>query len=424
MKKENLINNISSRIILQRLFITLTTILIIRIGSFLPIPGINHTELAIYIQNNPFTKNIVNTFSGNDTIVISLFTLNILPYINASIFIQLLVAFSPSLSKLQKEGDLSSRRSLNRLTRIITLIWGIIQSIGLGLYLKQILFNWDSQLFFEIILSLTTGSMIVLWLSELITEYGLGNGASLLIYTNIVSNFPNFYKNLILENADNLTIYSRTILCCLVCISLCGIVLLQEGIRPIKLISSKQLSRKSQSNINSINNYLPVRLNQAGVMPIILTTTILVFPSYLNNLGLFSKLNLPDLGLLSKIIYWIVYLTLILLFSSFYSTVVLNPKDIADQLQKMTVAIPGIRPGNQTGFYLKKVMNRLTMLGAFILALLAILPNLIEATLKISNLNGLSTTSLLIMGGVLVDITKEIEDIIYSNVYKKDTFKL
>lgn len=424
MKKENLINNISSRIILQRLLITLTTILIIRIGSFLPIPGINHTELAIYIQNNPFTKNIVNTFSGNDTVVISLFTLNILPYINASIFIQLLVAFSPSLSKLQKEGDLSSRRFLNRLTRIITLIWGIIQSIGLGLYLKQILFNWDIQLFYEILLSLTTGSMIVLWLSELITEYGLGNGASLLIYTNIVSNFPNFYKNLMIENADNLTIYSRTILCCLIVISLSGIVLLQEGIRPIKLISSKQLNRNSQSTISSINNYLPVRLNQAGVMPIILTTTILVFPSYLNNLGLFSKFNIPDLGLFSKIIYWIIYLTLILLFSSFYSVVVLNPKDIADQLQKMTVAIPGIRPGIQTGFYLKKVMNRLTILGAFMLALLAILPNLIEATLKISNLNGLSTTSLLIMGGVLVDITKEIEDIIYSNVYKKDTFKL
>lgn len=227
-----------------------------------------------------------------------------------------------------------------------------------------------------------------------------------------------------IENADNLTIYSRTILCCLIVISLCGIVLLQEGIRPIKLISSKQLKRNSQSTMNSINNYLPVRLNQAGVMPIILTTTILVFPSYLNNLGLFSKFNIPDLGLFSKIIYWITYLTLILLFSSFYSVVVLNPKDIADQLQKMTVAIPGIRPGIQTGFYLKKVMNRLTILGAFMLALLAILPNLIEAILKISNLNGLSTTSLLIMGGVLVDITKEIEDIIYSNVYKKDTFKL
>ena len=424
MKKENLINNISLRIILQRLLITLITILIIRIGSFLPIPGINHTELALFIENNSFTKNIVNTFSGNDTVVISLFTLNILPYINASIFIQLLVAFSPSLSKLQKEGDLSSRRSLSRLTRIITLIWGIIQSIGLGLYLRQILFSWNSQLLFEISLSLTTGSMVVLWLSELITEYGLGNGASLLIYTNIVSNFPNFYKNLMTENSSNLTIYSQIIICCLLIISLCGIVLLQEGIRPIKLISSKELNRVGPSEVSSINNYLPIELNQAGVMPIILTTTVLVLPGYLNNLGLFSQFNLPDLGIFSKIVYWIMYVTLILLFSSFYSTVALNPKDIADQLQKMTVAIPGIRPGVQTGFYLKKVMNRLTMLGAFMLALLAILPNLIQATLKLSNLNGLSTTSLLIMGGVLVDITKEIEDIVYSNVYKKDTFKL
>ena len=128
-----------------------------------------------------------------------------------------------------------------------------------------------------------------------------------------------------------------------------------------------------------IANYIPLKLNQAGVMPIILTTTILVFPSYLiNTFGIFSTFNLPNLGIFSKIAYWILYFSLILLFSGFYSTIVLNPKDIADQLQKMAVAIPGIRPGIQTNFYLQKVMNRLTLLGAFMLALLATLPNLIE----------------------------------------------
>ena len=133
-----ILNNISLRIILQRLLISLAVILFIRIGSFLPIPGINHTDLALYIQNNPFAKNLVSTFSGKDTFVIGLFTLSIFPYINASIFIQLIVAFSPSLSKLQKEGDLNARRSLNRLTRFVTLIWAIIQSVGLGLYLRPI----------------------------------------------------------------------------------------------------------------------------------------------------------------------------------------------------------------------------------------------------------------------------------------------
>ena len=161
-----------------------------------------------------------------------------------------------------------------------------------------------------------------------------------------------------------------------------------------------------------------MRLNQAGVMPIILTTTVLVLPGYLNGLGLFSQLNLPIFGILSKIVYWILYFGLILLFSSFYSTIVLNPKDISDQLLKMSVAIPGKRPGVQTTFYLKNVMNRLTIIGAFTLALLATLPNLIAIILQTSSLNGLSTTSLLIMAGVLIDIVREVEDIIYSNIYK------
>lgn len=416
-----ILNSISLRIILQRLLISLGVILFIRIGSFLPIPGINHTDLALYIQNNPFAKNIVSTFSGKDTFVIGLFTLNIFPYINASIFIQVIIAFSPSLSKLQKEGDLNARRSLNRLTRFVTLVWAVIQSAGLGLYLRPILFNWNTQLLVEIVVWLTTGAMIVLWLSELVTDYGLGNGASLLIYTNIVSSFPNLCKTLITENVDNLTIPSITIISGLIILSLCGIVLLQEGVRRIPIISSKQLNQRRVGSSNLINNYIPVRLNQAGVMPIILTTTVLVFPGYISNLGVLPQLNLPvgSGGLVGKIIYWVFYFGLILLFSSFYSTIVLNPKDIADQLQKMAVTIPGIRPGVQTTFYLKKVMNRLTVLGALILALLATLPNLIEVILQISSLNGLSTTSLLIMAGVLVDISKEVDDIIYSNIYKK-----
>jgi preprotein translocase subunit SecY len=414
-----ILNSISLRIILQRLLISLGVILFIRIGSFLPVPGINHTDLALYIQNNPFARNIVSTFSGKDTFVIGLFTLNIFPYINASIFIQLIIAFSPSLSKLQKEGDLNARRSLNRLTRFVTLVWALIQSVGLGLYLRPILFNWNTELLLEIVLWLTTGAMIVLWLSELVTDYGLGNGASLLIYTNIVSSFPNLCKTLITENVDNLTIPAVTIITGLIILSLCGIVLLQEGVRRIPIISSKQLNQRRVGSSNLMNNYIPIRLNQAGVMPIILTTTVLVLPGYVSNLGLIPQLNLPVSGIVSKIIYWVFYFGLILLFSSFYSTIVLNPKDIADQLQKMAVTIPGIRPGVQTTFYLKKVMNRLTVLGALILAVLATLPNLIEVILQISSLNGLSTTSLLIMAGVLVDISKEVDDIIYSNIYKK-----
>lgn len=416
-----ILNNISLRIIIQRLLISLAVILFIRIGSFLPVPGINHTDLALYIQANPVAKSLVSTFSGDETFVIGLFTLNIFPYINASILVQLVIAFSPSLSRLQKEGDLNARRSLNRLTRFITLIWSIFQSLSLGFYLRQILFDWNIQLLFEIVLWLTTGAMIVLWLSELITDYGLGNGASLLIYTNIVSSFPNLYKKIILTNTENLSLSSISTIILLVIISLFGIVLLQEGVRRIPLLSSKQLNQISSKDSRLINTYIPLRLNQAGVMPIILTTTVLVLPSYISNLGIIPifELGLPSFAVISKFLYWVVYFGLILIFSSFYSTIVLNPKDISDQLQKMAVTIPGVRPGVQTTFYLKKAMRRLTILGALMLAVLATLPNLIEVTLNISSLNGLSTTSLLIMAGVLVDISREVDDIIYSNIYKK-----
>ena len=404
-------------IIIKRLFISLGILLFIRIGTFLPVPGINHTDLAFYIQRHSVAKSLISTFSGNDTFVIGIFTLNIFPYINASILVQLLVSFSNKLGELQKEGDFESRRSINRLVRFITLIWAVIQSVTVALYLKQVLFDWNFILAFEIVIWLTTGAIIVLWLSELITDYGLGNGASLLIYTNIISNLPNLYNKLISESNGIFTIYSGLTILLLIFIALYGTVFLQEGLRIIPLISSKQLNQGYLKNSGTIENYIPLRFNQAGVMPIILTTAILVIPNYISSLGFLPKINLPASLESLKFIYWISYFGLILVFSSFYSTIVLNPKDISDQLQKMAVTIPGIRPGIQTTFYLKRLMNRVTLLGATILAILATVPNFLESTLNLTSLNGLSTTSLLILAGVVLDLVREVKNIYYSNIY-------
>jgi preprotein translocase subunit SecY len=404
-------------ILLKRFLITLGVILFVRSGTFLPVPGINHSDLAFYIQNHSITKSLVSTFSGNDTFVIGLFTLNIFPYINASILVQLILGLSPKLAKLQKEGDLEGRRTINRLTRFITLVFAIIQSLSLSFYLKQILFDWNYTLAFEIVVCLTTGAMIVLWLGELITDYGLGNGASLLIYTNIISNLPNLTKTIFLENIKNLTIFSEIGIALLIFGSLYGIVFLQEGVRIIPLISSKQLNQSSLQDSITTNNYIPLRFNQAGVMPIILTTTILVVPNYINNLGVFPRIDFPINLEFFQFIYWIGYFGLILAFSLFYSTIVLNPKDISDQLQKMAVTIPGVRPGIQTTFYLKQVMKRITLLGATMLATLATIPNFIESTLNLTSLNGLSTTSLLILAGVVLDLVREVKNIYYSNIY-------
>jgi len=402
-------------IILKRLLVTLGVLLFIRVGTFLPVPGINHSDLAFYIQSHPVIRSLVSTFSGKDIFVIGLFTLNIFPYINASILIQLILGFSPKLAKLQKEGDLEGKRKIQRLTRLITLIFAIIQSVSISFSLRQILFDWNSTLALEITVWLTTGAMIILWLSELITDYGLGNGASLLIYTNIISNLPNLSKAIFIENES---IPSKLGIALLIFGSLYGIVFLQEGVRIIPLISSKQLNQVALLSQDSLtDNYLPLRLNQAGVMPIILTTTILVVPNYISNLGLLPKFNLSiNLESLS-FLYWIGYFGLILLFSSFYSAIVLNPKDLSDQLQKMAVTIPGVRPGIQTTFYLKQVMKRITFVGATMLATLVTIPNFIESTLNITSLNGLSTTSLLILAGVILDLVREVKNIYYSNVY-------
>jgi len=402
-------------ILLKRFFISLGILLLIRIGTFLPVPGINHTDLAFYLQRHSVTRSLISTFSGDDTFVIGLFTLNIFPYINASIFVQLILGVSTKLSKLQKEGDLEGRRIINRLTRFITLIWAVIQSFSLAFYLKQVLFDWDYFLAIEIVIWLTTGAMIVLWLSELITDYGLGNGASLLIYTNIISSLPNIGKKIVVENNGNIFLFLGIGI--LLFLSLYGIVFLQKGVRIIPLLSAKQLNQTSSQDSVATNNYIPLRYNQAGVMPIILTTAILVVPNYLSNLGLVPQINLPINFESLKFIYWIGYFLLILVFSSFYSTIVLNPKDISDQLQKMAVTIPGIRPGVKTTFYLKQLMKRVTLVGAIMLATLTTVPNFLESTLNMTSLNGLSTTSLLILAGVVLDLAQEVQNIYYSNIY-------
>ena len=407
-------------ILLNRLLLSLGILIFIRIGAFLPVPGINHNHLAFYLERHSMAKSLVSTFAGNDTFVLGIFSLNIFPYINASIIMQLLVSVFPSLSKLQKEGGGEGRRTINKLTRLITLGVALIQSFGIALTLKKALFDWDIYLAAQIMIWLTTGTMIVLWLSEIITEYGLGNGASLLIYTNIVSNLPNFGKNLFVQATENVSIISWGLSLIILFVAIYGIVLLQEGTRVVPLISSKQLTKTSETFSTSSlleNNYIPLRFNQAGVMPIILTTAVLVIPNYISNAGLLPFITLPIFLKSSKIIYWIAYFTLILLFSSIYSKIVLNPKDIANDLQKMAVSVPGVRPGIETTFYLKKVMQRVTYLGALMLAILATLPNLIEAIVPGSSFNGLGTTSLLILVGVILELSREIRSIILSNIY-------
>lgn len=407
---KTIISSILKNKLLTRTVVTIGILFLIRMGTFVPVPGIDRLDLIYYFRGNPVAKNLVSTFSGDKTFMIGVFTLNIFPLINATIFVQLLVAFSPQLAKLQKEGDFQSRRQISRYTRFGTLMVAIGQSIGIALYLRPILFDWNVILASEIVIWLTTGTMIVVWLSELITDYGIGNGASLLIYLNIVSNIGN---KLLLKDSEasiSFSTLSILVLIGIIIVSLYGIVFLQTTNLNLRLISAKQLNQSSFQDRSNNNNYLPLRFNQAGVMPIILATSFLVVPNYLINLGLFPELTFLTNFIFFKPIYWIGYFVLILTFSSFYSSITLNPKDLSDQLQKMAVTIQGVRPGIKTIFYLKRELGRMASIGGCLLAIIAILPNFIESTFHLTVFNGLSTTSFLILAGVILDLERQIKD--------------
>jgi len=402
--------------ILPRFFITFVIVLFVRSGTFLPIPGIDHNCLGFTFEQNLIAENLVSMFLGNKVFIIGLFTLNIFPAINASIILQFLVGFSPELSKLQKEGDFEGRREISRLSRKITLILAIIQSIGLTLYLRPILFDWTIILACQIVIWLTAGAMIVLWLSEVITDYGLGNGTAIFIYINIISNLPNVFSKIIEEFKESPITTSNLSILVLIFLSLlalCAMSLLQNSTFRINVISSKRLLYDSDG-LDKLS-YLPLRFNQAGVMPIILTTSFLIIPNYLSSLEIFNWLNFLTKY---KWIYWIGYVILTFVSSSFYSSIVLDPKDISDEFQRSTVKIPGVRPGIQTTYYLKKEIRRITFLGTSLLVFITVVPTIIESTLNITSLNGLSTTSILILGGVVLDIEREISNIYYSEIYK------
>ena len=286
------------RLILPRFFITFVIILFVRSGTFLPIPGLNHNDLEFALQRNLVTQNLIRTFLGDNVFIIGLFTLNIFPAINSTIILQFLIGLSPALSQLQKEGDFEGRREISRLTRKITVILAIVQSIGITLYLRPILFDWNILLASEIVIWLTAGAMIVLWLSDVITEYGLGNGPSIFIYVNIVSNLPNIYNKIIEEKKAISIVYSDLAiltLSILIMFALYAMVVLQNSTFQIDLISAKRLNRVSNQNWDDSTiysaSYLPLKLNQAGVMPVILTTSFLVIPNYLVNLKIFHWLD-------------------------------------------------------------------------------------------------------------------------------------
>lgn len=417
---QKLRNNPEKKGVKGRIATTITLLILSRLGTFIPVPGVDHDAFYESIANNPIV-NFLNIFSGGGFASIGLFALGIVPYINASIILQLGTTSIPSLEKLQKEEGESGRQKIAQFTRYIALFWALIQSIGISFWVRPYVFDWDSYFVFSMSLALTTGSMLIMWFSEQITEKGIGNGPSLLIFVNIVSGLPKLLqKSPTTLNPDNVSPLAELfILASIFLIMITGIIFVQEGTRRIPIVSARQLGQKQKQTKTS---YLPLRLNQGGVMPIIFASAILVLPSYLtqltsneallNILALFSPMS-PN-----KNVYLMFYFCLILFFSYFYASLVLNPNDVSQNLKKMESSISGVRPGKATTDYLQKTLNRLTFLGALFLALIAIIPSVIENMTHISTFKGLGATSLLILVGVAIDTSKQVQTYLISKNYE------
>ncbi len=394
-------------------------LLLVRLGLYIPVPNI---DLDLFSQNqntNPIFS-FAKTLTGSSFLGIG--ALGILPYINASIIIQLLVPVLPQLEQLQKEEGEFGRQQITRYTRYLALIWSIILSSAIAFFLvKPIIFDWSISLALEIILALVTGSILSMWFSELITEEGLGNGSSMLIFINIVGSIPNSFSDL--NNAlfsqasylDNLRISSQGLILYLFVVSV--IILFQDSYKKINIVAAKQLnlssSDQSQDFSQLKNSYIPLKVNQGGIMPLVFSSTIAVFLAYpvqqLLNLGFVNNSFLSAYSITINIL-------LVVLFSCFYAGLVLKPDDISQNLAKMAYSIPGIRQGKDTTKYLEKTVARLAFLGGLFLAFLAFFPLVVGNILQVNIFK--NVTSLLILIGVITDVTSQIRGYLVARKYE------
>jgi preprotein translocase subunit SecY len=413
-----------------RVLVTIGLLFLVRLGIYLPIPGINRPAFAQVVKGNQFLG-VLDYFSGNGFSALGIFALGIIPFINASIILQLLTAALPSLERLQKDEGEAGRRKISQITRYVALGWAIIQSSGFAIFVNSATYedpvsravihvvpNPGPWFIAQMILALTAGSMFVMWVSELITERGIGNGASLLIFLSIVSGLPNSVNNTINFTQGGGSIGGVVLLIASFLVMIVGIVCVQEGSRRIPIVyARRQVGRRMYREQTS---YLPLRLNQGGVMPIIFASSVLLLPSVLATNFSGNPTISKIVGYLSPggSIYPLFFLTLIVFFSYFYSSLVMNPVDVSQNLKKSGASIPGIRPGRATTEYLEKVLNRLTILGAIFLGILAIVPTLIENYVNVRTFNNIGATSLLILVGVAIDTAKQIQTYVISQRYE------
>lgn len=413
----------TTNLLKEKILKILGLLVLIRLGLYIPVPNI---DLDIFTQNqvsNPlfgFAKNLTgSSFLGVGS-------LGILPYINSSIVIQLLTPVIPALERLQKEEGELGRQQISKYTRYLTFGWAIVLSTSVAFFLvKPIVFNWSILLAFKIIVALTTGSMLSMWFAELITNENLGNGSSMIIFINIIGSIPANYN----EFVQNLTSTSSTTNIAIIAtvftlylFIVCMIVLVQEAYKKIDIVSARQLNFNSTEKGNQStelkNSYIPIKLNQGGIMPLVFSTTIatlLFYPLQLVLTGLLAALGTQLTSFLTLVSFFL-NLILVIFFSSFYALIVLKPKDLSENLTKLAYSIPGFKQGKETTQYLEQVISRLAFMGGIFLAFLALFPFVLSGLFHFNIFKNL--TSLVILVGVITDVSSQVRGYLISQNYE------
>jgi len=392
----------------KKLLFTAFILAIFRFGSFVPVPGVDTAALEAAIQNRGSTLlDFLNLFAGGALTRFAVFALGIMPYITASIILQLMTVVIPHLERLQKEGE-SGQQKITQYTRYATVGLAFFQSMAYVLYFRSqdALPGLDATSFYLIVVSLTAGTTLVMWLGELITQRGVGNGISLLIFASIVAAVPTA-----LEGWWGLPPVSQVIIGVVALLVVVGVVFVNEGQRRIPIQYAKRVVGRRMTSGGT--TYMPLRVNMAGVIPVIFATSVVILPATLAELagrGSFFQ-DVSDFLAPGSWYYIAFEGLLIIAFTYFYTAVQFNPVDQADNLKKHGGFIPGVRPGRPTAVYLDRVLTRLTLPGAIYLAAVAEFPNIAFRYLPESNVffGVLGGTSILIVVGVALDTMRQME---------------
>ncbi len=390
-------------------------LVIFRIAAHIPIPGVDTIALREFFAGNQFLS-IVNLLSGGSMDNFSIVAMGVAPYITSSIIFQLLTMVVPRLEELSKDGE-SGRAKINQWTRMLTIPLGFLQAYGLITLLRQsqvnVLPDFSAWGLFAVMTTMTAGTVFLMWLGELISEKNVGNGISLLIFAGIVAQFPTLLQQTVVSVFDQSQILNIVMFVLVAIVTIVGVVIMTEGQRNIPVSYARRM--RGQSSYGGVNTHLPLRVNMAGVIPIIFAISIVLFPPMVAQFFLNAE-SQTLVGIATwtialfqnQVFYGVFYFLLVFAFTYFYTEVVFHPDQIAENLQKQGGFIPGIRPGQHTAEYLNFVTTRIVLAGALFLGVIAVLPLI---TSNVSGIQSLAVggTSLLIIVQVIIESVKQIE---------------